>query len=49
MEGGWSLHLPALTRIHDRVQAMFLHAAGLLDDSTGKEAQPIPRQVHAYA
>ncbi|XP_051219332.1 putative ABC transporter C family member 15 isoform X2 [Lolium perenne] len=35
MEGGWSLHLPALTRIHDRVQAMFLHAAGLLDDSTG--------------
>ncbi|KAM0896531.1 hypothetical protein ACQ4PT_023120 [Festuca glaucescens] len=44
MEGGWSLHLPVLARIHDRVQDMFLHTAGLLDDSTGKEAQPIPRQ-----
>ncbi|KAM0896533.1 hypothetical protein ACQ4PT_023120 [Festuca glaucescens] len=36
MEGGWSLHLPVLARIHDRVQDMFLHTAGLLDDSTAR-------------
>jgi hypothetical protein len=41
MEGGWSLHSPALARIHDRLQGMFLlHTAGFLDDSSGK---PIPR------
>jgi hypothetical protein len=45
MEGGWSMHLPALARIHDRVHDMFPHVAGFLDDSTGKEAQPIPQQL----
>jgi hypothetical protein len=45
MEGGWSLHSPALARIHDRVHDMFPHAVGFLDDSIGKETQPIPQQL----